>query len=142
MTPGAMKAHVAEFMDRIWNGRELSALDRYIAPIYTIRSDPGDPWDGRTLTRGEFAERLKISCAPFPDQKFTIEAMIAEGSAVALDWRWSGTHLADLPGFPASGRIVKTSGLTLYDFESGLLRGHRQQTDRLGVYRRLSEAKG
>lgn len=138
MTPAAMKAHLAEFMRRVWNERDVSAVSRMIAPLYSIRSDPGDAWDGKTLTRGEFAERLRISCAPFPDQKFTIREMIAEDDRVALDWSWTGTHLADLPGFPATGKIIETSGLTIYDFEDGLLRGHRQQTDRLGVFRQLS----
>ena len=138
MTPAAMKAHVADFFDVVWNRRDVSRLEDYIAPLYAIRSDPGDPWDGRTLTRAEFAERLTISCAPFPDQQFEIVEMVAEEHRVAVDWRWRGTHLADLPGFPASGRIVTISGITIYDFEAGLLRGHRQQADRLSVLRQLS----
>lgn len=138
MTPAAMKAHISAFFDAVWNRRDLSTLDHYLAPAYTIRSDPGDPWDGRTLTRAEFAKRLTISCAPFPDQQFEIVEMLAEEHRVAVDWRWRGTHLADLPGFPASGRIVSISGITIYDFEAGLLRGHRQQADRLSVLRQLS----
>ncbi|OFX01540.1 MAG: hypothetical protein A3E78_08805 [Alphaproteobacteria bacterium RIFCSPHIGHO2_12_FULL_63_12] len=138
MTPDAMKAHLVAFFDEVWNRRDLTRLGRYIAPDYTIRSDPGDPWDGKTLTRAEFADRLRISCAPFPDQVFSIADLLAEGNRVVADWRWTGTHLADLPGFPASGRVIKTSGVTIYDFEDGLLRGHRQQTDRLSVYRQLA----
>ncbi len=138
MTTKAMKAHVAGFFETVWNARDLSDLGRFLAAAYTIRSDPGDPWDGKMLTREEFAERLRISCAPFPDQKFTIDDMIAEDARVAVDWRWAGTHLADLPGFPASGRTIKTSGLTIYDFEDGLLSGHRQQTDRLSVFQQLT----
>ena len=138
MTPEQMKAHIASFFDIVWNRRDLSRLEDHIAPLYAIRSDPGDPWDGKTLTRKEFAERLTISCAPFPDQRFEIVDMLAENNRAAVDWRWTGTHLADLPGFPASGRIVKTSGVTIYDFDNGLLSGHRQQTDRLSVFRQLS----
>jgi steroid delta-isomerase-like uncharacterized protein len=138
MTPGEMKTLVANFFDRVWNERDLGDLGLFLAPRYTIRSDPGDPWDGKTLTREEFAERLTLSCAPFPDQRFTIDEMIAEGNRVAVDWRWAGTHLGDLPGFPASRRVIRVSGLTHYDFEDGLLRGHRQQADRLSVFQQLS----
>ncbi|MEK7266054.1 MAG: ester cyclase [Pseudomonadota bacterium] len=141
MTPEAMKAHLAAFFDEVWNRRDLMRLERYIAPVYKIRSDPGDPWDGKSLTRAEFAERLTVSCAPFPDQKFTILDLIVEGERLVVDWRWAGTHLADLPGFPASGKAVKISGLTIYDFENGLLSGHRQQADRLSVLQQLM-AKG
>lgn len=138
MTREAMKALVAEFMDKVWSNGDLSELDRFLAPRYTIRSDPGDPWDGRTLTREEFAERARISRAPFPDQKFIIDEFIADDIGVAVSWRWQGAHLADLPHFPASGRRIKASGLTFYFFEHGRLAGHRQQTDRLGVFQQLT----
>jgi len=35
---------------------------------------------------------------------------------------------------------VKTSGLTFYSFEDGKLSGHRQQTDRLGVFQQLARS--
>ena len=140
MNAAEKKAFVAAFLDIVWTRGDVSELGRFLAPRYTIRSDPGDPWDGRTLTREEFAERLTISRAPFPDQVFTPEEMIADEAGVAVAWRWEGTHLADLPGFPASGRKVKTSGLTFYSFEDGKLSGHRQQTDRLGVFQQLARS--
>ena len=140
MNTAEKKAFVAAFLDIVWTRGDVSELGRFLAPRYTIRSDPGDPWDGRTLTREEFAERLTISRAPFPDQVFIIEEMIADEAGVAVAWRWEGTHLADLPGFPASGRKVKTSGLTFYSFEDGKLSGHRQQTDRLGVFQQLARS--
>lgn len=140
MNAAEKKAFVAAFLDTVWTRGDISEVERFLAPRYTIRSDPGDPWDGRTLMREEFAERLTISRAPFPDQVFIIEEMIADEAGVAVAWRWEGTHLADLPGFPASGRQVKTSGLTFYSFEDGKLSGHRQQTDRLGVFQQLTRS--
>lgn len=140
MNAAEKKAFVAAFLDIVWTRGDVSEVERFLAPRYTIRSDPGDPWDGRTLTREEFAERLTISRAPFPDQVFIVDEMIANEAGVAVAWRWEGTHLADLPGFPASGRKVKTSGLTFYSFEDGKLSGHRQQTDRLGVFQQLARS--
>ncbi len=37
--------------DRVWNEHELEAIDELVAESYTVHSDPGDPWDGQTLTR-------------------------------------------------------------------------------------------
>lgn len=93
------------------------------------------------MTRDEFAERARVSRAPFPDQQFFVDDFVAEGDVVAISWRWRGTHLADLGPFPASGRTIKTYGLTFYFFEDGRLCGHRQQTDRFGVFQQLA-AKG
>ena len=138
MKAAAMKAQLIAFFDIVWNSGQVDSLERFVAPAYTIRSDPGDHWDGATLTRKEFAERVRLSRAPFPDQRFEIADILVDGARIVADWRWRGTHLDALPGFPASGRSVKTSGLTIYDFEDGLLRGHRQQTDRLAVLQQLS----
>ena len=134
------KATLADFLQEVWTDGDIEAVDRYLAPAYTIHHDPGDPWDGQTLDIDGFKQRVSISRAPFPDQCFTIHELIAEPSAgkVAASWFWTGTHTGDLPGLPASGKIVEISGLTIYYFENGRIAGHWQVTDRLGVYQQLS----
>ena len=57
---------------------------------------------------------------------------------VVATWFWTGTHTGNSPGFPASGKVVNISGMTVYYFESGRITGHWQVTDRLGVYQQLS----
>ena len=55
-----------------------------------------------------------------------------------MTWLWTGTHLGDLPGFPATGRTIHMSGATVYGFDSeDCLTGHWQITDRLGVFQQL-----
>jgi steroid delta-isomerase-like uncharacterized protein len=90
------------------------------------------------LNRDEFKQRLRVSRAPFPDQRFTIVNMIAEGDTVAACWTWAGTQTGDLPGFSASGRRVTMSGMTFYFFDAaGRISGHWQAVDRLGVMMQL-----
>ena len=115
MKAAAMREHLTAFFDEIWNAGRVDSLERYIAPTYSIRSDPGDPWEGATLTRKQFKERIRISRAPFPDQRFEVVDMLVEGARIVGDWRWRG-----------------------YDYEHGLFRGHRQQTDRLAIMQQLS----
>ena len=131
------KQIVADFIQDAWNDGDAAAVDRDVAARYTIRHDPGDPWDGRTLDRRAFKKRLKESRAPFPDQLFEIRELFADGDAVVATWLWSGTHAGDLPGFPATGRFVRMSGATVYDFEGGRLRGHWQIKDTLSLLARL-----
>lgn len=138
MTPAEMQDFLARFLDEVWNRSDLASIDRYIAPAYTIRRDSGDPWDGRTLDRALYRERLQVSRAPFPDQRFVIEEIIAEPERAAIAWRWSATHLGDLPGFPASGKTISMTGMTIYYIADGLLTGHWQEVDRLGVFRQLA----
>lgn len=129
---------LGEFLDLVWSRGEVSACDRFIAERYTIHHDPGDPWEGKTLTREEFKDRVRLSRAPFPDQRFAIQQQFEADGAIAVTWLWSGTHLGDMAGFPATGRVLTMSGATSYTFDSAdRLCGHWQVTDRLGIFRQL-----
>lgn len=134
-----LKSRLERFIDRAWSQGDLSAIDDFVGETYSVRHDPGDPWDGQTLTRDGLKDRVATSRAPFPDQRFTLVQMLREGSHVAVSWNWTGTHKGDIPGFPASGRALTMSGITIYDFDAeGRITGHWQLADRLGVYRQLT----
>jgi predicted ester cyclase len=134
------KHRLAEFIRRVWDNGELDAVDAYLAETYTIHHDPGDPWDGQTLDPAGFKDRVAKSRAAFPDQGFDIQELLAEGDQVLMTWLWSATHSGDLPGFRATGRLIRMSGATVYGFDRDLrLTGHWQITDRLGVYQQLQQ---
>jgi steroid delta-isomerase-like uncharacterized protein len=131
------KAVIADYMHHVWTDGDVDACDRYLGQSYTIHHDPGDAWDGKTLSLAAFKDRVRTSRAPFPDQRFVINTMIEEGIKVAVSWHWTGTFLADLPGFAATGKPVKTSGITMYYMEGDRITGHWQVTDRLGVFQQV-----
>lgn len=129
---------IARFLEEVWNAGDAAAVDRYLAPSYSVQHDPGDPWHGKTLSREEFKHRLRTSRAPFPDQRFTVIHSAEEGDRVAVAWTWEATHKGDIPGFPATGRRIAMSGITFYFFDSeDRLTGHWQAVDRLGVMMQL-----
>jgi len=138
--PRHNKSATVELLDRVWSQGDIAAADSLIAPRYTVFHDPGDPWDGQMLDRSGFRERVRLSRAPFPDQRFEVQQLVAEDRSVAVAWKWSATHVGEIPGFPPSGRTITMSGLTLYSFEDGLITGHWQCADRLGVYSQLRHA--
>lgn len=135
---GRNKELLARFIEQVWNKENLDAVDEYLAPLYTIHHDPGYPWDGQTLDVARFKARLKQSRAIARDQVFKIEDVIGESNKVVAAWTWTGTHLGDLPGIPASGKSITMSGLTAYYFDRARLTGHWQVADRLGIYQQLS----
>jgi steroid delta-isomerase-like uncharacterized protein len=137
------KALLAEFIRTVWSEGNVDECDRYLADRYTIHHDPGDPWDGKQLDVAGFKERVRLSRAPFPDQRFDIQEMFADGDAVVATWLWSATHTGDLPGFPATQRPINMSGATVYYFDAqDRLRGHWQITDRLAIFRQLQQHRG
>lgn len=134
------KQRLAQFIRRVWDEGDADAAAEYLAPTYTIHHDPGDPWDGMVLDLAGFKDRVLRSRAAFPDQRFDIQGLFADGAAVVRTWLWTATHLADLPGFPASSKPIRMSGATAYMFDSQeKLTGHWQITDRLGVYQQLQQ---
>lgn len=131
------KELLSRFIEEVWNAGNVEACDKYIAPRYTIHHDPGDPWDRQELDLAGFKERVRLSRAPFPDQCFNLQDVVAECNKVVMTWLWNATHQGDIPGFPATGNPIRMSGATMYYFDAGRLSGHWQVTDRLGVYMQL-----
>ena len=124
-----------------WSQDDLTDLDALIAEKYTIFSDPGDAWEGQTLDRGSYRNRLLYSRRAFPDLLFEIIQSIHERDRVAVIWKASGTHLGDLPGLPATGKRLSFSGQTFYLIENGRAAGHWQIIDRLGFIQQLQGSR-
>ena len=133
------KEILRNFIREVWSEGNVDAAGAYLASRYTIHHDPGDPWDGQALDLAGYKDRVRKSRAPFPDQRFTIRELIAEPNRVVATWTWTGTHTGDIPEFPASGKSISMSGITVYYFDGELITGHWQITDRSGVYHQLSQ---
>ncbi len=129
-----LKRKLTAFLSDVWSQGRLDTIPRYVGDRYQIHHDPGDPWEGHILDPDGFRDRVATSRAAAPDQVFTPVSMLRDGPRIAVSWTWRGTHLGDLPGFPASGQEIAMSGLTIYDFDGwDMLAGHWQIADRLGV---------
>ena len=128
---------VREVHDIIWTAGDLSAIDRLVALQYVIHSDPGDPWDGQTLDRATYRERVKYSRTAFPDLKFTIHDLIAVEDRVCVRWSAEGAHAGDLAGLPATGKRLRFAGQTIYEINGEQIAGHWQVIDRLGFLQQL-----
>jgi predicted ester cyclase len=128
---------VSELYERVWSDGDYSAVERLIAPTYTIHSDPGDAWEGQSLDHLTYVERIDFSRAAFPDLRFEMHDLVAAGDRVAVRWSAAGTQLGALPGLPASGRRLRFSGQTIYELRRDRIAGHWQVIDRLGFVQQL-----
>jgi steroid delta-isomerase-like uncharacterized protein len=137
------KALLTSFLREVWSDGDIERCARYLAETYTIHHDPGDPWEGQTLDLEGFKARVAVSRAPFRDQHFRIDEIIADADKAVATWHWSATHAGDYPGFPATGKPITMSGATLYYFDDrGRITGHWQVADRLSIYQQLQHARG
>jgi predicted ester cyclase len=134
------KKLLSAFIEEVWSQGRVEACDDYIAESYAIRHDPGDPWDGQTLSREGFKERVRLSRAPCPDQRFTQTSILEDGGSVVIAWTWAASHTGDIAGFAATGARLTMSGLTLYDFDDeDRITRHWQVVDRLSVFQQLTQ---
>ena len=143
MASGRRKQLLTAFVEDVWSRGRIEACDDFVGETYTVRHDPGDPWEGQTLSRKGFKERVRLCRAPCPDQRFAIVSALEDGDAVAIAWTWSATHKGAIAGFAPTGARLTMSGLTIYDFDAqDRIRGHWQLADRMGVFRQLSRHAG
>ncbi|MCH6259146.1 ester cyclase [Puniceicoccaceae bacterium K14] len=129
---------LSQFMDSIWNSGNYDRVADYVSNAYTIRDDPGDPWNGKTLDHQNFIQRVQYSRNAFPDFNFDIQEVIEGEEKVAARWVMSGTHRGDLPMIPATGKPFRISGMTFYYFSNGKVSGHKQCFDQLGFIQQIN----
>ena len=74
----------------------------------------------------------------FPDLHVTIEDIFAEGDLVAVRGRWTGTHMAEFQGIPASGQRVEFTGMVLWRVTEGKIRERWASIDMLTPLRKAA----
>ena len=119
-------ALVRELLDLVWNEGDLDAAERYVADGYTVRHDPGDPWEGQRLTVTQYVERVGSYRAFFPDQRFTVHELLADNHKVMVTWSWQGTAATEPPGPLPPGTVLTATGATVYYVEEDKITGHWQ----------------
>jgi predicted ester cyclase len=73
----------------------------------------------------------------FPDLRFDVEIVIAEGDYVAARWTAAGTHTGRWGNTEATGRFVSFSAVNIFRFERGLVAELWNHRDDLGLQEQL-----
>jgi hypothetical protein len=73
----------------------------------------------------------------FPDIRFTIERMLAEGDRVMTQCVARGKHLESWLGIPATGKIITIQMFVVHRIADGLIAEDWVLVDSLGVFQQL-----
>ena len=57
--------------------------------------------------------------AGFPDSRFSVEGIIAEGDKVVARWKWSGTHTGEWVGIPPTNKEASCGGTFTFRIAGG-----------------------
>ena len=106
-----------------FNQQRPDVIDRLVAAEYVDATGERGP--------GAFKQVMARLRAAFPDIRYTIEDIIAEGDKVAIRWHWSGTHRGSFRGIPPTERSVTNSGAAIFRLNGGKVVSAALETDRL-----------
>lgn len=123
------KEVILRLYEQALNRHDMTNLDDYIS----------DEFAGTGGVKGPAAFAAPISplIQAFPDIRWNIGSVIAEGDQVAVNWKLQGTHRGEFNGFVATGKKISNEGMAIYTLKNGKVTGSSVQTDRLGFLQEL-----
>jgi steroid delta-isomerase-like uncharacterized protein len=127
------KALVRRHVEEFWNQGQLELADE----LHTediVMHDPSAP----EVHGSEAYDQLVIMYrTAFPDIRFTIEELIAEGNLVSERWSASGTHQGELMGIPPTGIHSTNTGISIFRIAGGKIAEEWAQWSTLGMMQQL-----
>lgn len=122
----ASKALVVRYFETVWNARQLTYIDQFIAPAY-IGHEPHAPATQGPTGMRQVAEAFWDN---FPDATFTILDALADGDLVALHVRLQATYRPN-------GSSVLITGMGLYRIAEGQIVESWSHMDEHGLLQQL-----
>jgi steroid delta-isomerase-like uncharacterized protein len=130
---GEQNKHVVRRLyEEVFGQGWLELADQLVHPECR---DLHDPQDRRGPARvKEVATMLRTA---FPDQRWEIEQLVAEGDHVAMYCTWTGTHEGAFMGIPPTGRRATVPHMYLFRLDAGQVTEYAAVRDDLGMMRQL-----
>jgi predicted ester cyclase len=131
-TPEENKALTRRLFQEFWNQGKLEVVEEDSDPDIVIHY-PEHPLRGIEMAKRAGAAYLKA----FPDVRFTLDFLVAEGDKVVARWTAEGTHLGSFMGIPPTGKRFRQAGVTIMRFQDGKAVETWPHGDELGLLRQL-----
>ncbi len=126
------KAIVRRTWEELFNQGKLATADELISASFINHAASGSP-PGPT----SFRQLVMFYRNAFPDVKFTIEDMLAEGDKVVMRNSFSGTHQGVFMGIAPTGRRVSQEQIHIVRVANGQVVEHWAVRDDLSLMRQL-----
>jgi steroid delta-isomerase-like uncharacterized protein len=121
-------------VEEIWNNGNYELADEILSPGFIIYSStPGKEVHGANGTK-DYYRSLRNA---FPDLKFTIKDLIAEGDKVVTHLIAEGTHTGVFEGLPPTGKYFKVSAMNIDYIKDGRFTKCWTNIDELGLLQQL-----
>ena len=127
------KAVVRRFFEELLSTDNFAVADEILSPGFRFYF-AGSPV---AMDLESYKEFLAARRAAFPDRRFVVEDIIAEGEKVSVRFTMRGTHKGDFRGIAPSGKEVTMTGIDMIRLSDGKMVEDRVEVDQLGMMRQL-----
>ena len=120
-------------VEKLWNEGNLDLADQVYAPNHILH------FRGKNIPFGPDEAQKTVSTwrKAFPDFKFQIEDIVAEGNKLAVRYTFTGTHQGDFYGLIPTGKKFTVSQMCIIRFENGKEVEAWEDYDELGMMTQL-----
>jgi len=117
-----------------WNSKDLKVLDEIADPQFGMYNPSISQNPMNTEQTKSWAESIFKA---FPDVKYDIKEILAEGDKVAIWWTFTGTQQGEIWNIPATGKKVTNSAIEIYKFKDGKILEERTEIDGMSFFQQL-----
>ena len=136
MSGERIKQTVRRIFEDYVNRGESELLSELFAEDY-LGSQSGAP----PMGRDGFAATMGALREGFPDIRYSILDLIAEGDRVTARWNWQGVHRGVFRGpagtFPPTGKSISNDGMGVFQLQDGKVKRAWLFSDRLGFLQEI-----
>jgi predicted ester cyclase len=131
------KAVFREHFEQIWNRKDASAIERFIAPTYR-------GFDAAELIAGieGYKHHFETITTAFPDLRITIDIILGEADRVAARWVVEATHNGPFGDIPPTGKRVRVTGTAVARVSNRQLVEEHANSDTLGLLQQIGITPG
>jgi len=123
------KTVVRRYRLELWDEGNLNVVDEVFPEKFAF--------DGQEITPEGFKKIVTMWRTAFPDMRYTIENIIAEGDKVVDHWRARGTHRGRLYGIAPTHKYFENMGINIYHIADGKIVDIWEVGDALGLLQQL-----
>jgi predicted ester cyclase len=126
------KSVIRRFVEEVQNNKNWDVYDELNDPEFVNSAPPGIPSDreGGKIYLGAFLNA-------FPDCRFTVDDMIAEGDQVVTKKTFTGTHEGEFAGIPPTRKRVTLQFVDIMRVRDGRIVEHWLSMDQLSFMQQL-----
>jgi steroid delta-isomerase-like uncharacterized protein len=122
------KAMVHRIEEAVAKG-DLEALD----DLYAADVVDHNPFPEQAPGLEGLKQKVSALNEAFPDQKLSVDFLVAEGDTVVDHWTASSTHRGELMGISPSNNEVVVTGISIYRFKGGKVAEEWTEFDGIGM---------